>query len=103
MSIGIPIPSAECWPRPALTCLSLLTPDQLLNSGAKHVSSSQSSQASHKDVETVQVSSSSEPSVPVPNEAQPPILPLPPVSKSFNKVHELIYICRIVDMYSSWL
>ncbi|GAB2280118.1 hypothetical protein Dimus_014755 [Dionaea muscipula] len=64
---------------------SLLTPDQLLNSGAKPVSSSQSSQASHKDVETVQVSSSSEPSVPVPNEAQPPILPLPPASKSFNK------------------
>ncbi|PSR84916.1 Protein decapping like [Actinidia chinensis var. chinensis] len=57
---------------------SLVTPDQLLQSGPAALSSSQSSQTAHKDVEVVQVSSSSaEMSVPIVAEAQPPILPLP--------------------------
>ncbi|XP_057509407.1 protein decapping 5-like isoform X1 [Actinidia eriantha] len=57
---------------------SLVTPGQLLQSGPAALSSSQSSQTAHKDVEVVQVSSSSaEPSVPIVAEAQPPILPLP--------------------------
>ncbi|XP_015895769.3 protein decapping 5 [Ziziphus jujuba] len=58
---------------------SLVTPGQLLQSGAPAVSSSQSLQAAHKDVEVVQVSSSAI-DVPVPvavSEPQPPILPLP--------------------------
>ncbi|XP_009336641.2 protein decapping 5 isoform X2 [Pyrus x bretschneideri] len=58
---------------------SLVTPGQLLQSGSATVSSSQSLQTAHKDVEVVQVSSStsSEPSVPLSAEPQPPILPLP--------------------------
>ncbi|KAM0983661.1 hypothetical protein PS2_010932 [Malus domestica] len=58
---------------------SLVTPGQLLQSGSTTVSSSQSLQTAHKDVEVVQVSSStsSEPSVPLSAEPQPPILPLP--------------------------
>ncbi|XP_057486243.1 protein decapping 5-like isoform X2 [Actinidia eriantha] len=57
---------------------SLVTPGQLLQSGPAALSSSQSSQTAHKDVEVVQVSSSSaEMSVPIVAEAQPPILPLP--------------------------
>ncbi|KAI4313985.1 hypothetical protein L6164_026928 [Bauhinia variegata] len=62
---------------------SLVTPGQLLQSGPGIASSSQPSQKpSHKDVEVVQVSSSTspEPSVPVSAEAQPPILPLPVTS-----------------------
>ncbi|KAI8005035.1 Protein decapping 5 [Camellia lanceoleosa] len=50
------------------------------------ISSSQSSQTAHKDVEVVQVSSS-EPSVPVPAEAQPPILPLPQPSRDGQKLN----------------
>ncbi|GAB2226548.1 hypothetical protein Droror1_Dr00022358 [Drosera rotundifolia] len=64
---------------------SLLTPDQLLSSGAKTVSSSQPQQAAHKDVEVVQVLSSSEPSKPVASVAQPPILPLTPASKALHR------------------
>ncbi|GAB4840239.1 hypothetical protein Ancab_021004 [Ancistrocladus abbreviatus] len=63
---------------------SLVTPDQLLQSGPAQTSY-QSSQTAHKDVEVVQVSSSSDPLVPVLKEAQPPILPLPPASRSFHK------------------
>ncbi|KAA8532755.1 hypothetical protein F0562_032788 [Nyssa sinensis] len=61
---------------------SLVTPGQLLQSGPAAISSSQSSQTAHKDVEVVQVSSSSEQSAPVPTEAQPPILPLPQSSRA---------------------
>ncbi|KAK7407019.1 hypothetical protein VNO78_08659 [Psophocarpus tetragonolobus] len=59
---------------------SLVTPGQLLQSGPTTVTSAQPSQAHHKDVEVVQVSSSPEPSVPVSAEIQPPILPLPVTS-----------------------
>ncbi|GAB4828925.1 hypothetical protein Ancab_018586 [Ancistrocladus abbreviatus] len=62
----------------------LVTPDQLLQSGPTHTSA-QASQISHKDVEVVQVSSTSDPSVPILKEAQPPILPLPPASRAFHK------------------
>ncbi|XAR65374.1 hypothetical protein NMG60_11009474 [Bertholletia excelsa] len=69
--IGSPSSSQTETPAP-----SLVTPGQLLQSGPAAVSSS--SQTDHKDVEVVQVtSSSSEPSLPVSTEAQPPILPLP--------------------------
>ncbi|KAL3037673.1 hypothetical protein AAZX31_01G082700 [Glycine max] len=56
---------------------------QLLQPGPSIVSSAQPSQAPHKDVEVVQVSSTSspEPSVPVSAETQPPILPLPVTSR----------------------
>ncbi|KAK7343891.1 hypothetical protein VNO77_12993 [Canavalia gladiata] len=66
---------------------SLVTPGQLLQSGPTVVSSSQPSQTPHKDVEVVQVSSTStqEPSVPVSSETQPPILPLPVTSRSSHK------------------
>ncbi|KAL8121057.1 protein decapping 5-like isoform X2 [Apium graveolens] len=79
---------------------SLVTPGQLLHYGEtavpssqplqiarNPVSSSQSSQIAHKDVEVVQVSSraSSELPVPVSNEAQPPILPLPQPHRSAQK------------------
>ncbi|KAG5068677.1 hypothetical protein JHK85_001054 [Glycine max] len=62
---------------------SLVTPGQLLQPGPSIVSSAQPSQAPHKDVEVVQVSSTSspEPSVPVSAETQPPILPLPVTSR----------------------
>ncbi|KAL7149293.1 hypothetical protein ABFS83_05G029600 [Erythranthe nasuta] len=58
---------------------SLITPGQFLQSGPAPVSTPQPSQTMQKDVEVVQVSSkpSSEHSVPVVTEAQPPILPLP--------------------------
>ncbi|XP_021718211.1 protein decapping 5-like [Chenopodium quinoa] len=66
---------------------SLVTPDQLLQSGQPPISSSSSSQAAHKDVEVVQVSSASPSDVKaeVVKEAQPPILPLPPGSRAFPK------------------
>lgn len=66
---------------------SLLTPDQLVQSGKLPISSSPSSQVAHKDVEVVQVSSTSLPDTKaeVVKEAQPPILPLPPASRAFNK------------------
>nr|BAB41197.1 hypothetical protein [Glycine max] len=62
---------------------SLVIPGRLLQPGPSIVSSAQPSQAPHKDVEVVQVSStsSSEPSVPVLAETQPPILPLPVTSR----------------------
>ncbi|KAL0430078.1 UNVERIFIED_CONTAM: protein decapping 5 [Sesamum radiatum] len=59
---------------------SLVTPGQLLQSGPSAASAPQLLQTTQKDVEVVQVSPkpSSEPSVPLVTEAQPPILPLPP-------------------------
>ncbi|WJX14049.1 hypothetical protein P8452_04363 [Trifolium repens] len=62
---------------------SLVTPAQLLQSGQTAVASSKPSQTAHKDVEVVQVSSAPapEPSVPVTAESQPPILPLPVISR----------------------
>ncbi|KAL1321352.1 hypothetical protein HN51_066132 [Arachis hypogaea] len=61
----------------------LVTPGQLLQSGPTVVSSSQPSQTPHKDVEVVPVSSTLPPetSVPVSAETQPPILPLPVMSR----------------------
>ncbi|XP_057447922.1 protein decapping 5 [Lotus japonicus] len=58
---------------------ALVTPGQLLQPGPTKVSYAQPSQAPNKDVEVVQVSSTSsaEPSRPVSAETQPPILPLP--------------------------
>ena len=77
---------------------SLVTPGQLLQSVPTAVSLSQTSQTAHKDVEVVQVSSlssSSEPTVPVSAEAQPPILPLP--SRVAHKVIVLhISVCLTV-------
>ncbi|QCD89715.1 TFG box [Vigna unguiculata] len=62
---------------------SLITPGQLLQPGPSIVTSAQPSQAPHKDVEVVQVSSmsSSESSLPVFADVQPPILPLPVTSR----------------------
>ncbi|KAK1389912.1 Decapping 5 [Heracleum sosnowskyi] len=82
------------------TIPSLVTPDQLLHYGKTSVSSSQSlqiarnplsssqsSQIAHKDVEVVPVSprASSELPVPVSNEAQLPILPLPQPHRTTQK------------------
>ncbi|KAE8100788.1 hypothetical protein FH972_018648 [Carpinus fangiana] len=67
---------------------SLVTPGQLLQSVPAAVSSSQTSQTAHKDLEVIQVSSSSssaEPTVPISAEAQPPILPLPVPSRVAQK------------------
>ena len=79
--------------------LSLITPGQLLQHGPTIVSSAQPSQASHKDVEVVQVSSTSSPetSLPVSAAIQPPILPLPVTSRPSHRVSfsDLsIYACR---------
>lgn len=65
----------------------LVTPGHLLQSGhasVPSVSLNQTSQTAQKDVEVVQVSttSPSETHVPVPAEAQPPILPLPPPART---------------------
>lgn len=67
---------------------TLVTPGQLLQSGPAKVSSAQPSQAPHKDVEVVQVSSttSPEPSLPVSAETKPPILPLPVTSGPSHRV-----------------
>ncbi|CAJ1932237.1 unnamed protein product [Sphenostylis stenocarpa] len=66
---------------------SLITPGQLLQPGPTIVSSSQPTQASHKDVEVVQVSSTSspEPSLSVSSAIQPPILPLPVASRPSHR------------------
>ncbi|XP_002524389.2 protein decapping 5 [Ricinus communis] len=66
---------------------SLVTPGQLLQSGPTTVTTLQPVQTVHKDVEVVQVSSTSstEPSVPVVTEAQPPILPLPVPARASHK------------------
>jgi len=64
---------------------SLVTPGQFLQSGLTAVSSSQSPPTTQKDVEVVQVSSSSEVSAPVTTEAQPPLLPLPQTSRAGQK------------------
>lgn len=68
--------------RKETTTPTLVTPGQLLQSGTTKVSSAQPSQTPHKDVEVVQVSSttSPEPSLPVSAETKPPILPLPVTS-----------------------
>ncbi|CAJ2648342.1 unnamed protein product [Trifolium pratense] len=60
---------------------TLVTPGQLWQSGPTVVSSAQSSQTPHKDVEVVQVSSTSpEKPLTVSTETKPPILPLPVTS-----------------------
>ncbi|XVF03472.1 hypothetical protein REPUB_Repub04eG0264100 [Reevesia pubescens] len=65
---------------------SLVTPGQLLQSGPTVVPSALPPATAHKDVEVVQVSSSStQPSAPVVSEAQPPILPLPVPSHATQK------------------
>lgn len=74
---------------------SLVTPGQLLQSGPAAVVSSQSSHTVHKDVEVVQ-SSSLEPSKPVTTEAQPPILPLPVLSRPVQKVSIQSIKCKCI-------
>lgn len=71
---------------------SLITPGQLLQPGPSIVTSAQPSQAPHKDVEVVQVSSmsSSESSLPVSTDVQPPILPLPVTSRPNHRVSSLL-------------
>ncbi|XP_061339252.1 protein decapping 5 [Gastrolobium bilobum] len=66
---------------------SLVTPGQLLQPGPTIVSSAQPSQTTHKDVEVVQVSSTSslEPSLPGSAETQPPILPFPVTTQSSHR------------------
>ncbi|XP_019455652.1 PREDICTED: protein decapping 5-like [Lupinus angustifolius] len=66
---------------------SLVTPGQLLQPGPTAVSTAHPSQTPHKDVEVVQVSSTSspQPSLPVSAENQPPILPLPVTSRSSHR------------------
>lgn len=68
---------------------ALVTPGQLLQTTV--VSSPLTLQTVQKDVEVVQASSSlvAEKSVPVPADAQPPLLPLPVSSQSFQKVLSL--------------
>ncbi|XP_062111221.1 protein decapping 5 [Humulus lupulus] len=64
----------------------LVTPGQLLQSSPATASSPQPSQTVHKDVEVVQVpASSSEGSLPILPEAQPPILPLPTPARAGYK------------------
>ncbi|XP_047176859.1 protein decapping 5-like [Vigna umbellata] len=71
---------------------SLITPGQLLQPGPSIVTSALPSQAPHKDVEVVQVSSmpSSESSLPVFTDVQPPILPLPVTSRPNHRVSSLL-------------
>ncbi|KAE9595726.1 putative LSM domain, FDF domain, DFDF domain-containing protein [Lupinus albus] len=66
---------------------SLVTPGQLLQPGPTVVSTAHPSQTPHKDVEVVQVSSTSspQPSLSVSAENQPPILPLPVTSRSSHR------------------
>ncbi|XP_074274696.1 protein decapping 5 isoform X2 [Silene latifolia] len=66
--------------------LSLVTPDQLVQTRQIPFSSS-SSQGNHKDAEVVQLPSSPslEPKAEVAKEAPPPILPLPPASRAIHK------------------
>ncbi|KAH9611685.1 hypothetical protein KSS87_017403 [Heliosperma pusillum] len=76
-------------PSPSLintATLSLVTPDQLVQTRQITLSSS-SSQGNHKDVKAVQLPSSpsSEPKAEVAKEAKPPILPLPPASRAIHK------------------
>lgn len=71
---------------------SLITPDQLLQSGSASVPLSTPSQSTDKDVEVVQVSSSAglEQSVPNTSEAQPPILPLPASARPAHQVLDFL-------------
>ncbi|XP_019429846.1 PREDICTED: protein decapping 5-like isoform X2 [Lupinus angustifolius] len=66
---------------------SLVTPGQLLQFGPTVVSSAHLSQTTHKDVEVVQVSSTSsfQPYLSVSTENQSPILPLPVTSRSSHR------------------
>ncbi|KAJ6901208.1 hypothetical protein NC651_019069 [Populus alba x Populus x berolinensis] len=70
---------------------SLVTPDQLLQSGPTIVPSPQPLKTAHKDVEVVKASPAAapppepEPSVPAATQAQPPILPLPVPSRASHK------------------
>ncbi|KAI9389957.1 hypothetical protein POPTR_008G114900v4 [Populus trichocarpa] len=80
---------------------SLVTPDQLLQSGPTIVPSPQPVQTAHKDVEVVKVSPaaaaaapSPEPSVPVATQAQPPILPLPVPSRASHKPNGATFHAR---------
>ncbi|XP_050372640.1 protein decapping 5 isoform X2 [Argentina anserina] len=75
---------------------SLVTPGQLLQSGSTTGPSAPSLQAAHKDVEVVQVSSSTsaEQPVSVSAEPQPPILPLPPPARAVQKPNGPPYQAR---------
>ncbi|XP_011021428.1 PREDICTED: protein decapping 5-like isoform X1 [Populus euphratica] len=85
---------------------SLVTPDQLLQSGPTIVPSPQPVQTAHKDVEVVKVSPppaaaaapppppKPEPSVPVATQAQPPILPLPVPSRASHKPNGATFHAR---------
>ncbi|XWS23287.1 hypothetical protein CRYUN_Cryun29cG0108600 [Craigia yunnanensis] len=85
-SIVPPIANKPSVIRMEISTPSLVTPGQLLQSGSTVVSSPQPTATAHKDVEVVQVSSSStEASAPVVSEAQPPILPLPVLSRATQK------------------
>ncbi|KAG6764144.1 hypothetical protein POTOM_031602 [Populus tomentosa] len=79
---------------------SLVTPDQLLQSGPTIVPSPQPLQTAHKDVEVVKASPAAapppepEPSVPVATQAQPPILPLPVPSRASHKPNGATFHAR---------
>nr|APR63808.1 protein decapping 5-like [Populus tomentosa] len=84
---------------------SLVTPDQLLQSGSTIVPSPQPLQTAHKDVEVVKASPAAaaaaptpppepEPSVPVATQAQPPILPLPVPSRASHKPNGATFHAR---------
>ncbi|XP_050223014.1 protein decapping 5 [Mercurialis annua] len=74
----------------------LVTPGQLLQLGTVTVPTSQPQQVAHKDVEIVKVpaTSSTEPSVPIVMEAQPPILPLPVQARANHKPNGAPYHSR---------
>lgn len=81
---------------------SLVTPGQLLLSGSAAVPSLQSSQTAKKDVEVVQVlSSQSELSVPVSEDSQQPILPLPPSSRVVHAVN-YHFCCFMFILITLW-
>ncbi|CAI0458929.1 unnamed protein product [Linum tenue] len=75
---------------------SLVTPGQLLQSGATTVPSSQPVQTALKNVEVIQPSatSSSESPLPIATEAQPPILPLPVPSRTGHKPNGAPFYAR---------
>ncbi|KAJ6902930.1 hypothetical protein NC651_020422 [Populus alba x Populus x berolinensis] len=79
---------------------SLVTPDQLLQSGPTIVPSPQPLKTAHKDVEVVKASPAAapppepEPSVPAATQAQPPILPLPVPSRASHKPNGATFHAR---------
>nr|XP_043630696.1 protein decapping 5-like [Erigeron canadensis] len=97
--VNVPIPPVSNKPSvpSEVPTPSLVTPGQLLQPGLAPAVSSQPTQAVHKDVEVVQISSTqaSEPVAPVPvavpTEAQPPILPLPPQPRAAPKTNGAPY------------